>query len=192
MIQNEEDKSREQWYSESYKDFVNYFKDKKTLERKDIVFGIAMAYSWMPKIPQTCEIIEIIDLVNDLRINFDKKAFVELKGKINNSTVGTSKLLHFIAPDKYPIWDKKVCTVFYPDDNCTDYFTNQPFRYFRYIEWCNALINNKDQTKYEEKRKEVEKYIKEGYSKLKIIDLYMWKKYKDQDEKKNKKKKLES
>ena len=31
-----------------------------------------------------------------------------LKNSFNNSIVGTSKLLHFINPEKYAIWDSRV------------------------------------------------------------------------------------
>ena len=52
MTKEEDDGARKQWYLQSYEYFVKYFEDKKCLEKDDIVVGIAMAYSWMPKVPR--------------------------------------------------------------------------------------------------------------------------------------------
>jgi hypothetical protein len=191
MTKKEEDRSRIQWYMESYEYFINYFKDKKTLQREHIVFGIAMAYSWMPRIPQIREITDReINWVNNLRRKCDKDTFNKLKDEINGSTIGTSKFLHFIAPKKYPIWDTNVCFAVHGNDNA-----NQPSRYFEYIEMCNALIDKGAVFKgvtYKDMKKEVKQYLKdefggvnkiENYDDLRIIDFYMWKKGKDEKEK---------
>lgn len=41
--------------------------------------------------------------------DLDDCDYETLKGKINNSIVGMSKMLHFVNPNKYPIWDSKIC-----------------------------------------------------------------------------------
>lgn len=73
----------------------------------------------------------VIPSVNELEI---------LKGLFNNSIVGTSKLLHFITPDKFAIWDSRVYR----------YLTGQePYEhrigncetYLRYLEFCNYLAS---------------------------------------------------
>ena len=211
-----ENRSRERWYMESYEDFVNYFKDIKQnhLARKDIVLGIAMAYSWLGRIPQTSEVTEEeVKLVNDLIASFNEDKFNELKGiideelkekidkklkgKIDNSTIAISKLLHFIAPEKYPLWDGNVCDAYNEIKNVRHYNANDTSYYFTYIAWCKEEI--KKEKEFEEKRKKVEKYINdkfggkyriENYSKLRIIDLYMWKKGKKGEGEEAKKKKV--
>ncbi len=55
--------------------------------------------------------LEFWENLNCLRngSEIDRKAFLEkLVPNINNSVVGTSKVLHFIAPDYVPILDSKV------------------------------------------------------------------------------------
>ena len=59
----------------------------------------------------------------------------------NNSIVGTSKLLHFIYPDKYPIWDSNVCKYF-TDGEPFSYRVNKVSNYLKYIDFCNGLIEN--------------------------------------------------
>jgi len=81
---------------------------------------VAFAYSWMPTIPnidiQKSELnddLEFWKTLNFLQNGFeiDRKTFLEkLVPNINNSIVGTSKVLHFIAPDYIPILDSKVLT----------------------------------------------------------------------------------
>lgn len=40
--------------------------------------------------------------------SLDEKELDLLKRRINNSMVGLSKLLHFINPEQYAIWDSKI------------------------------------------------------------------------------------
>jgi hypothetical protein len=171
-------RSRDNWSKESYETFTNYFKNKKRLGRRDIIFGIAMAYSWMQTMPRIPEITQTeVSLVNNLVKKFDENKFKELTMVVNNSLVGTSKLLHFSAPDKYPLWDKNVCNAFSLKKNY-NYKVEKPTHYFGYKKYCEDLIDNEE--KFEEIRKQVEKkYEKDrikNYSKFRIVDMYMWNK----------------
>jgi hypothetical protein len=40
--------------------------------------------------------------------DLNKAELQSLKGMINNSIVGASKLLHLVAPTRYPIWDSRL------------------------------------------------------------------------------------
>ena len=58
---------------------------------------------------------------------------------INNSIVGASKLLHFVSPDHYAIWDSRVCAFLYG----ADIFENREYeirRYTAYLEMCHSLV----------------------------------------------------
>jgi hypothetical protein len=48
---------------------------------------------------------------------------------INNSVVGTSKFLHFVAPHAFPIWDDKIAR----------YFNSRPDIAADYIAYCKAI-----------------------------------------------------
>jgi hypothetical protein len=75
---------------------------------------VAFAYWWIPTIPkQTREAINEGYILRVLqKIQKGEKATKEdlimFVGLINNSIFGTSKVLHFIAPDYIPILDSKV------------------------------------------------------------------------------------
>ena len=74
-----------------------------------------MIYGWMPTVlklntkadkdlERAAGVLTVVK--NEGRVT-DKEISVLMK-LINNSLVGTSKLLHFLAPDKYAIWDSKI------------------------------------------------------------------------------------
>ncbi len=102
------------WYNETY----NIFKNNHHIQHKDDLFKmIAFAYSWMPTIPEIrnpgdSEWYDIITMINQLRDDEEnvvrEKLLAKLIPIINNSIVGTSKVLHFIVPNKAPILDSRV------------------------------------------------------------------------------------
>ena len=73
--------------------------------------GIAhMVYGWMPTIIEFNTDIEIDDQIFDMisKGSMDPKLLNKLKSAVNNSIVGVSKLLHFLNPNDYAIWDSRV------------------------------------------------------------------------------------
>jgi len=66
----------------------------------------------MPKVRQlkNTPFEEIIAILNRAKIGepLKVKELDALKACINNSLVGASKLLHFINPEQYAIWDSKI------------------------------------------------------------------------------------
>jgi hypothetical protein len=77
---------------------------------------------------------EAIKVVRDDATNNDGQALRTL----NNSVVGTSKLLHFVRPDLFPIWDSRIAKLFgFRNDR-----HNTPAAYLGYFElihvWCSS------------------------------------------------------
>ena len=58
---------------------------------------------------------------------------------MNNSNVGDSKLLHFMYPEKYPIWDSKICEIITGKSHHQK-VQNAP-NYINYCEAVQKLIN---------------------------------------------------
>jgi hypothetical protein len=100
------------WFETSYPVFVNHPISKID----DIIPLIAYTYSWMPTIPT----IKFELLANDKYLFDELKRLQSGSGfnlyeimrkmipAINNSIVGTSKVLHFIAPETIAIIDSRV------------------------------------------------------------------------------------
>lgn len=103
-------------YIKSYPHFLSYFAEREVLTDVDVVRGAHMVYGWMPTILEINPgVLPVTDLqlaatyLNRARQEALTKADLEaLKRLINNSIVGASKLLHFVAPERYAIWDSRV------------------------------------------------------------------------------------
>jgi hypothetical protein len=72
-----------------------------------------MTYGWMPTAYDSCDFKAIesaIEALNKARGGETLKNddLENLCSAINNSYVGASKLLHFLCPDTYAIWDSRV------------------------------------------------------------------------------------
>lgn len=101
-------------YIITYPYIVDYFAGCNPLTAKDLLCGALMVYGWMPttlkSITSGKSLVELTAMLNDVRrrgsITDDELGRVT--GLTNNSLVGASKLLHFLAPDQFAIWDSKV------------------------------------------------------------------------------------
>lgn len=111
-------------YILSYPHLLSYFSERELLSVADVVRGAHMAYGWMPTI---LDINPGTLLATDLQMaaEYLNKARLEplsiqdldaLKRLVNNSIVGASKLLHFVAPERYAVWDSRVFAF------CHDYY----------------------------------------------------------------------
>jgi len=131
-------------YHKAYFHFVNYFTGKSTLSEHDLIIGASFTYAWMPTImhfkSDTFE--SAVGILNKAKKSerISSEELLILKSLINNSLVGVSKLLHFINPEIYAIWDSKVC-------NC---LTGKSYKqkvesidqYWCYLDLCVRVIKN--------------------------------------------------
>ncbi|MCB9018962.1 MAG: hypothetical protein H6546_01380 [Chitinophagales bacterium] len=110
-------------YKYSYPVFMEYFNNIHLFKKDDLILGINLVYAWMPtilwrgdKMPTDHQMNQAVEVVGKVFQNRHKsshkllsKGEIDLlKNVVNNSVVGTSKLLHFVAPGQYPIWDSRV------------------------------------------------------------------------------------
>lgn len=100
-------------YLLTYPHFLNYFNNIEVINLENLIIGISFTYSWMPTILKKLKVDDseyLLYILNAVKqgkmINQEQLLFI--KNAFNNSLVGTSKLLHFINPYKYAIWDSRV------------------------------------------------------------------------------------
>lgn len=106
----------------SYKYFVHYFSNIEKITEENFIIWSNFCYGWMPRmltIKEFSSLPSIIEILNkaknqDSYLNINELNI--LKTSINNSIVWVSKLLHFINPRKYPIWDSRVWKIFHLKD----------------------------------------------------------------------------
>ena len=164
-------------YMLSYRDMLGYFKDIEQLTSKDIVVGAHMVYGWMPTIvhlnKEVCDtgkILCILQSVKDDKADLSKDELITIKRYINNSVVGASKLLHFISPDRYPIWDSKIFQ-FTHGHIPHQYQVNNPGTYLEYREKMLALEQHLE---FPEFHASVNSKLKYEVSGLRALELIMF------------------
>ena len=101
-------------YIKSYKCIEDFFK-VSIIDENSVIQGAHMVYGWMPTILNICKpdsdtqkVLVSLEKLSENPNDFDLDI---IKKFMNNSTVGASKLLHFKYPEKYPIWDSKICNI---------------------------------------------------------------------------------
>lgn len=134
-------------YTSVYPHLISYFKGKETITKDDFICGAHMVYAWMPRILtlHSGALEEAISTINKAKgVGSIQKGEIEIiQSAINNSVVGASKLLHFISPERFPIWDSKVYSYLYPDCKPYGYKVNHAQRYLEYVELIDHVVNKK-------------------------------------------------
>ena len=172
-------------YLFSYKYFINYFKNiDKKLDVESLVISSHFVYGWMPTIislntnkVKIDKILEILNGIKENKINLEKQDLTDLKTIINNSVVGTSKLLHFIAPENYAIWDSRIYNYIINDQNKkSSYGVNNELTYLNYNNTLReiSLENNYLISEIELFRSEFKKIYKYDISNLRSLELIMF------------------
>ena len=121
------------------------------MEEKAIPVIAHLAYGWMPTIPKNInfgketnrKILEASKICSiDQSVNFIKSWHTP---PVNNSWVGSSKVLHFINPEFFPIWDSKVAKHFTKGNNKklsdSDIRMKSGF-YADYVEFCKDIADS--------------------------------------------------
>jgi len=103
--------TNEEWIHLSYRSFVGFFEGKSSIKPHDALLGASLAYAWMPTILDfRGDAGEVAGLLQKAAkgVDLDADELEVLASAVNNSMVGASKLLHFVSPGKYAIWDSRV------------------------------------------------------------------------------------
>ena len=90
-------------YDDGYEALLKFGKSIKTKE--DGVILAHAVYAWMPTILNKWDF-------DDIGLGAIQAGILPDKPFLNNSWVGTSKFMHFVAPDVWPIWDSRVAVHF--------------------------------------------------------------------------------
>lgn len=110
-------------YLNGYQALRSLFENKLDFQNSlDVQIGAYAVYGWMPTIMKGIERAKLEPLrafaqkwknrvEHKEAIDALKNKEIDLKS-INNSVVGTSKFLHFVAPEIFPIWDSRIAAAF--------------------------------------------------------------------------------
>lgn len=141
-------------YIKTYPEFLKYFENIEVGEINEhhLVIASHFVYGWMPTIIQLRfekkeEVLKLLNAVKSGHILNEKELEI-LKTAINNSLVGLSKLLHFINPKDYAIWDSRIFR--YLTEKKSDYGIGNPKLYVEYLNGLKSISKHKNYHKLHE------------------------------------------
>lgn len=160
-------------YIESYEYFLQYFSEINVIEKSHLIIAAHFVYGWMPTVLNlnTQRVEEVLIILNKAKNGYliNEADLLVLKSCVNNSIVGSSKLLHFINPSLYGIFDSRVYR--YLTNNKSSFGIDKPARYLAYL---NALSNISCQAGYEDIHSHIENYFNYKLSPYRAIELVMF------------------
>ncbi|GLZ88087.1 hypothetical protein Pres01_41380 [Metapseudomonas resinovorans] len=104
-----------QSYIRAYPHILASLRSRQVLDEQDFVCGAHMVYGWMPTILEI-HASESLDVANGVALLNKASAegclsageIGQLAQLVNRSVVGASKLLHFVNPEAFAIWDSRI------------------------------------------------------------------------------------
>ena len=138
--------SNNAFYDQSYKALVDLGANVRGNGDGLDVLALAHAvYGWMPTILKNYQ-LDVLASMPVLRIRTVENigGAIELlddwlpsRPPVNNSWVGASKMLHFLNPDVFPIWDSRVAMRF--EMKASSLYGNRK-HYIEYLEFCHEFM----------------------------------------------------
>lgn len=131
---------------------------RSLIDKHSLTIGAYFSYGWMPTILKNFnmdgDVTEALRVFNNVKNNqpiADDQEYMSLIRYVNNSMVGASKLLHFINPSQYPIFDSRIKNYFAKNELSltlsADTYQNKSTdiqQYKIYREVCLKIINDTD------------------------------------------------
>jgi len=173
-----------QSYLHSYPYFTNYFANIQNhkIEIDNLVIGIHFVYGWMPTIfefKNQEDFVVATEILNKAKVGepLKSKDYKTLKRLLNGSLVGTSKLLHFINPEKYAIWDSRVHNYLRKnlESHKFSYDIGDISNYERYLNYLSEVTNSVEFSEiYSLVNEKIENKFKYKISSFRAIELLMF------------------
>lgn len=165
-------------YIISYQSLVKFFADKKNLlSINDLVCGSHMVYGWMPTVLQLYpnskfDLKDAVSLVNSAKAgdSLNVSQLGDLASLVNNSVVGASKLLHFVSPNNFAIWDSRIYSFIY-EERPHNYRVNNPQKYLEYLELLRGMSKH---VRFPDFYKSVKKKIGYEVTPFRALELVMF------------------
>lgn len=165
-------------YIQAYPHILSYFSAKATFDAADMVRGAHMVYGWMPTVlelypklpnPDIAAGAALLTKAKDTRALSDQE-IASLAALVNNSLVGASKLLHFVAPDQFAIWDSKIYAFVF-EKKPYNYRVNEVPSYRTYL---GMLSRIRDDSRFSAFHDSVNRKVGYKVSPLRAIELVMF------------------
>lgn len=161
-------------YFVSYPEFLAYFQNSEVVTRHQLIISSNFTYGWMPTIldfdpTHLDDLLSIINSAKKGRIP-NESELETLQRCLNKSLVGASKLLHFVNPNSFAIWDNRVYR-YLTKTEPHHYRLNKPASYLTYLQFCKELIT---QHKYEKIHRSMITKIGYEMTMYRTVELIMY------------------
>jgi hypothetical protein len=141
---------RDEFYRGSYRFILPHFAtctfDGSTNDYERFWRGLILVYSWMgrgiltdfsdtfDRYSNACDIIKSACVTGDISL----ESLNVLVALCNGSTIATSKVLHFLKPEAFAIWDSRVCAAIF-DGKAHHYSLRDPDSLLAYFKWIRRV-----------------------------------------------------
>jgi len=160
-------------YIKTYPEFLKYFTSLERIEIHHLIISSHFVYGWMPTIIhlEIRDIDQVLLLLNAVKSGqtLNKEEIEKLKSCINNSMVGLSKLLHFINPAEYAIWDSRIFK--YITSKKSQYGIDKAENYLDYLGKMKEISNHED---YLFLHNMIEKHFNYSLTPMRAIEILMF------------------
>lgn len=132
------------WIHNSYRQFIVFFQNCNEITNHEFIIGAYFTYGWMPTMLHLeDDISNAVKIVNTAKIgnSISDNDMESLACAVNGSFVGASKLLHFINPRVYAIWDSRVYRYLYGEPPY-QYRLESMIKYKEYLSFINKIEEN--------------------------------------------------
>jgi len=132
-------------YEKSYRELMLFFQGVTDFEEKHLILFAQLIYGSMPTMVNIN--LDNSDMLLNLLYKVSKGSILNIyeigviKGYINNSLVGASKLLHFLNPKVYAIWDSRIYR--YITGKSTSYGIGKIGTYLEYLDGIKTISEDK-------------------------------------------------
>jgi hypothetical protein len=160
-------------YLKTYPEFLKYFDTPNEITEHDLIISSHFVYGWMPTIINLRleNKNQVLSLLNQVKAGhlLTGPELGTLKKAINNSLVGTSKLLHFINPKNYAIWDSRIYRYLTAKDSTGG--VAKVSLYLEYLKGLEEIANNEE---YDEVHNKITKAVGYEIRSNRAIELVMF------------------
>jgi hypothetical protein len=132
-------------YLQSYPEFVAYFAGLEEIARHNLIIAANFVYGWMPRTLRfrSQDFEPAVAIVNAVKRSsmISEQELLVLRNLIDNSMVAVSKLLHFVRPDLYVIWDRRVYA--YVNGKYSQWQIQKPHNYMAFLDNCHEIAHDR-------------------------------------------------
>lgn len=133
-------------FTRAYFEFLTFFERTSRIEPHHLIIGAHFTYGWMPTMlrMRSNDYAPAAATLGRAKVGMplDDAQIEALAALVNNSLVGASKLLHFVNPRRYPIWDSRVYRYLHGGDYHPH--LHKVVAYREFINVCEAISGHAD------------------------------------------------